>query len=185
MSFVNGRLQSAMEPPKQLRVFVDANVLIRGITFPRYPYEVLRLAARHKITLVISPSVLADARHYLSTLFPDHLPKLDGLLSAAAFEIVDDPPREEIYSHRHLVRDIEDVPVVLAAAKSKVDYLVSTDSDLTDVDASTEALRQLLDPGKVFRVGTFLNQVMGWSREALAAIDQRRWSDIRDDAWTP
>lgn len=67
-----------MEPPKLLRIFVDANVLIRGITFPRYPYEVLRLAAQHKIALILSPSVLADVRHYLSTLFPDHLPKLDG-----------------------------------------------------------------------------------------------------------
>lgn len=67
-----------MEPPNRLRVFVDANVLIRGITFPRYPYEILRLAAQHKIILVISPSVLADARYYLTTLFPDHLSKLDG-----------------------------------------------------------------------------------------------------------
>jgi hypothetical protein len=25
-----------------LRVFADANILIRGITFPRYPYEILR-----------------------------------------------------------------------------------------------------------------------------------------------
>ena len=72
-----------MGPQKPLRVFVDANVLIRGITFPHYPYEILRLAAQHKITLVISPSVLADARYYLSALFPDHLPKLDALLAAA------------------------------------------------------------------------------------------------------
>ena len=64
-------LQNAMGSPKQLRVFVDANVLIRGITFPRYPYEILRLATRHEIVMVISPTVLADARHYLSTLFPN------------------------------------------------------------------------------------------------------------------
>jgi len=172
-----------MEPPRPLRVFVDANVLIRGITFPRYPYEVLRLAAQHKITLVISPSVLADARHYLSALFPDHLPKLDALLAAAMVEIVADPTREEVSAHRNLVRDIEDVPVVLSAAKARVDYLVSTDTDLTDLDASTEALRQLLDPGKVIRVGTFLNQIMGWSHDALTSIGRRRWDDLRGDAW--
>lgn len=130
-----------MEPPNRLRVFVDANVLIRGITFPRYPYEILRLAAQHKIILVISPSVLADARYYLTTLFPDHLSKLDGLLSTAAVEIVAEPSRDEVYVHRHLVRDIEDVPVVLAAAKAQADYLVSTDSDLTDTNPSANALR--------------------------------------------
>ncbi len=62
-----------MDTPRRLRVFVDANILIRGITFPRYPYEILRLAARHVIVLVVSPSVLADARRYLSLLFPEHL----------------------------------------------------------------------------------------------------------------
>ena len=166
-------------------MFVDANVLIRGLTFPRYPYEVLRLAAQHKITLVISPSVLADVRHYLAALFPDHLPKLDALLAAARVEIVDDPTREEVLAHRNLVRDIEDVPVVLAAARARVDYLVSTDTDLTDLDASTKTLRQILEPAKAVRVGTFLNQVMGWSHEALSSIDRRRWDDLKGDAWAP
>jgi hypothetical protein len=104
--------------------------------------------------------VLADARHYLSALFPDHLPKLDALLAAAMLEVVDDPTREEVSAHRDLVRDIEDVPVVLAAAKAEVDYLVSTDTDLTDLDPSTEALRQLLDPGRA--VGSGLSSTRSW-----------------------
>ena len=151
---------------------MDANVLIRGITFPRYPYEILRLATRHEIVMVISPTVLADARHYLSTLFPNHLPKLD------------DPTLDEVRNHRDLVRDIKDVPVVLAAVKASVDYLVSTDADLTDVDASTEALRLLLEPAKVLRVGTFLHDVMGWSHQALDSISRRRWDEIHGDTWT-
>jgi hypothetical protein len=48
-----------MDTPRRPRVFVDANILIRGITFPRYPYEILRLAASHVIVPVVSPSVLA------------------------------------------------------------------------------------------------------------------------------
>jgi hypothetical protein len=31
---------------KRLRVFLDANILIRGITLPRFPCEVLRHAAK-------------------------------------------------------------------------------------------------------------------------------------------
>lgn len=68
---------------RPFRVFVDANILIRGVTFPRYPFEILRLAARRMIVCVVSPSVLADARHYLSLLFPGHLPKLDGFRQSA------------------------------------------------------------------------------------------------------
>lgn len=172
-----------MEPPARLRVFADANVLIRGITFPRYPYEVLRRAAQNKIILVISPSVLADARHYLTALFPAHLPKLDALLAIAAVEIVADPAAEEVSAHRNLVRDVRDVPMVLAAAKAHVDYLVSTDADLTDMDESTQALRTMIVPGKVLKVGVFLNQVIGWSHDDLEAISRRQWREIQSRVW--
>ena len=164
----------------RLRVFVDANILIRGITFPRYPYEVLRLAAQHKIILIVSPSVLADARHYLTALY---LPKLDALLAIAAVEIAADPTAEEVSAHHNLVRDFKDVPVVLAAARAHVDYLVSTDADLTDTDESTQALRTMIAPGKVLKVGVFLNQVMGWSHDDLEAISRRQWREIQSRVW--
>jgi hypothetical protein len=72
-----------MDIPRRLRVFVNANILIRGITFPRYPFEIPRPAARHTMVLVVSPSVLADARRYLTLLFPEHLPTSDGFLAIA------------------------------------------------------------------------------------------------------
>ncbi len=168
---------------KWFRVFVDANVLIRGSTFPRFPYEVMRLAARREIVLVLSPSVLDDARFYVGKLFPDHLLQMEAFLSTSLVEIVDEPTREEVEAHADLVRDIEDVPVVLAAAKATVDFLVSTDADLTDVDESTEQLRQMLAPCKVMKVGSFLNEIMGWSHTDLETIAHRRWEDLREKAW--
>lgn len=170
---------------KQYRVFTDANVLIRGVTFPRFPYEILRLAAKHEIVLVVSPSVLDDVRHYVGELFPDHLPTLEAFLATALVEIVDEPTPEEVDANRDLVRDVDDVPIVLAAAKAKVDFLLSTDADLTDVDESTKKLRQALAPGKVMRLGTFLNEVIGWSHNELAAISRRRWEDLKEKAWGP
>jgi len=173
-----------MEKPRRHRVFVDANVLIRGVTFPRFPYEVLRLAARHEIVLVISPSVLDDVRYYVGQLFPDHVDKLEVFLTTALVEIADEPTPEEVKANHDSVRDIDDVPVVLAAANAKVDFLVSTDTDITDVDESTEKLRQMLAPRKVMRVGSFLNEVMGWSHEALEAIERRRWEDVKGEIWS-
>jgi putative PIN family toxin of toxin-antitoxin system len=173
-----------MEEPRRHRVFIDANVLIRGVTFPRFPYEVLRLAARHEIVLVLSPSVLDDVRYYVGELFPNHVDKLEAFLATALVEIVGEPAPEEVKANHDLVRDIDDVPVVLAAAKAKVDFLVSTDADLTDVDASTEKLRQMLAPGKVMKVGSFLDEVMGWTHETLEAVSRRRWEDVRGEIWS-
>jgi putative PIN family toxin of toxin-antitoxin system len=170
---------------KRYRVFADANVLIRGVTFPRFPYEILRLAAKHEIVLVVSPSVLDDVCHYVGELFPDHLPTLEAFLATALVEIADEPAPEEVDANRDLVRDVDDVPIVLAAAKAEVDFLVSTDADLTDVDESTEKLRQVLAPGKVMKVGTFLNEVIGWSHTELAAISHRHWEDVKEKAWGP
>ena len=172
-----------MDTSRRLRVFVDANILIRGITFPRYPYEILRLAARHTIVLVMSPSVLADARRYVSLLFPQHLPKLDGFLATALIETIANPTPEEVASHRDLVRDFKDVPVVLAAAAAGVDFLVSTDADLTDVDQTTEALREIIAPGKVMKPGAFLDEVIGWPHAELDAISRRQWHALKDDIW--
>lgn len=169
--------------PRPLKVFVDANILIRGVTFPRYPFEILRLAARRTIVCIVSPSVLADARHYLRSLFPAHLPKLEGFLATALIETIADPTPEEVANHRDLVRDFKDVPVVMAAAAAGVDYLVSTDADLTDVDQSTEALRQLIAPGKVMKPGAFLSEVIGWSHADLDAIGRRQWRAIEGDIW--
>ncbi|MBI3913674.1 MAG: putative toxin-antitoxin system toxin component, PIN family [Chloroflexi bacterium] len=164
----------------RLRVFADANILIRGVTFPRFPYEILRLAARRKITLVVSPSVLDDARHYLAELFPEHLSKLEAFLALANVETVAEPTKTEIEFHRDLVRDFEDVPVILAAIRARVDYFISTDTDFTDENESTEKLRGLLAPGKVMKPGLFLSQVMRWTHEQLEAISRRGWKEIQE-----
>jgi predicted nucleic acid-binding protein len=162
----------------RLRVFADANILIRGMTFPRYPYEILRLATEGAITLVVSESVLADARYYMARLFPEHLPRLQAFLVTARVVIAADPAPDQVWANTHLVRDVKDVPIALAAASANVDYLVSTDADLTDTDESTVALRDFLHPAQVLRPGQFLNEVMGWSHETLAAISRRTWDQV-------
>lgn len=64
-----------------------------------------------------------------------------------------------------------------------MDYLISTDADLTDADESTEALRAMIAPGKVLKVGVFLNQVMDWSHDDLETISRRQWREIQGRVW--
>ena len=158
-----------------LRVMVDANILIAGSLWPRWPYEVLQHALAGDFQLVLSPYVIAQARRFLEKDFPEQAGQLDDLLEAAQCEMAPDPTREQVAARANLVRDASDVPVALAAIQSKVDFLVSEDKDLTVRDASTEALRRELT---VLISGTFLREVMGWPSEALEMIRKRSWQDL-------
>lgn len=172
---------------KKLRVFLDANILIRGVTLPRFPYEVLRHAAKGDFIPVFSPMVLDSARLYVRELFPDYQEALEVLLALLKHELVPDPSPEEVAAHANLMRDEKDIPVALAAIQANVDYLVSpalsraevTDRD-TDVDDTTAELRRHLKP---IRVGSFLREIMGWTSEALSAIERQRWSDLERPFW--
>ena len=169
-----------MANEEKLRVFLDANILIRGVTLPRFPYEVLRHAAKGDFIPVFSPIVLDSARLYVRELFPDQQEALEVLLALLDYELVPDPPPEEVAAHASLMRDPKDIPIALAAIRANVDYLVSTDRDFTDVDETTAELRKHLRP---IRVGSFLREVMGWTSEGLSSIERRRWSDLERPFW--
>lgn len=169
------------EDTARIRVLVDANVLIQGITYPRFPYEILRHIARGDIKLVLSPTVLEEVRACLAQKFPQHLGNFETFLLMVDYELVSDPTPEEEEANISLVRDPKDIYIVLAAVKAKVDHLISADADLTDVDETTEKLRQLIQP---LKTDSFLSEVMGWSSEELERISKRRWTELKRPFWT-
>jgi len=162
------------------RVFLDANILIRGITLPRFPYEVLRHATKGDFVPIFSPIVLDSARSYVEDLFPEHREALEALLYLLDHELVPDLSPDEVAAHASLVRDEKDIPVALAAIQARADYLVSTDRDFTDIDETTAELRKYLKP---IKVGTFLREVMGWTSQSLSAIERRCWPDLERPFW--
>lgn len=158
-----------------LRVMVDASILIAGVVWPRFPYEVLRHALKGDFQLILSPYVIAQARRRIGERFPAYLDQFEDFLNLSGFEAVADPSPEQVQAEAGLVRDATDIPVALAAIQAGADYLVSEDKDLTVRDETTARLRSRLT---VYTSGAFLREVMGWSSEALEAIRQRRWDDL-------
>jgi predicted nucleic acid-binding protein len=157
------------------RIFVDANILIRGLTLPRFPYEVLRAGTLGQVQLLTSASTLARARHYIETRFPAHMDRFERFSAMDVLTVVDDPPEEVVQQYDTLVRDADDVPVALAAMQAGAMYLVSTDPDLTVMDASTQQLRQRITP---MRPGDFLKEVLGWTSAELSRIEMRTWETL-------
>lgn len=159
----------------ELRVMVDANILIAGSVWPRWPYEVLQHALRGDFHLVLNEYVIRQARLHIQRRFPAYREQFDAYLQICSHELAGDPTPEQVAQHSGMVRDPSDVPVALAAINAGVDYLVSEDKDLTIQDETTMQLRQALH---VMISGTFLREVMGWSSQDLERIRHRTWRDI-------
>jgi putative PIN family toxin of toxin-antitoxin system len=161
--------------PLKWRVMVDANILIAGTVWPRWPFEVLQHSREGDFQLILSQFVINQAMRRISTRFPDYVESFNTFISLNRFELIPEPTQHEIDAWQHIVRDPTDVPVALTAVNARVDYLVSEDKDLTARDNTTVELRRHLT---VLLSGTFLREVMGWSSEALERIRGRTWKDI-------
>lgn len=157
------------------RVMVDTTILFAGTIWPRWPYEVLQHALRGDFQLVVSPLIVEEARRTISAKFPASVPHFETFMSLVTHEVVPNPTAEEILAHQDLMRDINDLPLALAAINAHVDYFVSEDKDFTARDETTARLQQRLT---IMLSGTFLRHVMGWTSDELEGVRQRKWSDL-------
>ena len=112
-----------------LRVMVDANVLVAGVGWPRWPYEVLQHAVRGDFQLVLTPLVIDEARRSISRLLPDSVDRFEEFLQISRYEEAPTPTKAEVESHADLMHDPADVPVALAAMRAEVDCFVTLDRD--------------------------------------------------------
>src|SRR5258706_14519224 len=109
------------------RVMVDANILFSGVVWRRWPYEVLRHAARGDFRMVLCQQVIDQATERLADYFPHYALKLERFLSSLAFDLQIDPGQKQIARNKSLLPDPDDVAIALAAINAKVDYFVSED----------------------------------------------------------
>ncbi len=60
---------------------------------------------------------------------------------------------------------------------------VFVDANISDLTGENETTAELRCHIKPIRSGTFLREVMGWTGEALSAIERRRRSDLSQPFW--
>jgi predicted nucleic acid-binding protein len=160
-----------------IRVAIDANVLITGIVWPRWQYEILQHALREEFVLVLSPIVIAEARNRIVTTFPQFRAEFEFLMANLRYESAPVPTREEVSANHTLVRQLKDVPIALSIMAARVDYFVTYDRDFTDSSETTRAVQEAI-PGIVLPP-LFLRDILGWSSDDLEAIRTREWSDMK------
>ena len=154
------------------RVGLDANVLIAGIRFPRWPYEVLRAAERRLFVLALPRQVVDEAHRHLNR---EQRQTLERFLVTASCEELPMPDPQTVAQNLDLVRSDKDVPIALSLLVGKVDVFVTNDRDFTDPGAVADRFRERV---RVMLPAVFLRDVLGWRPDELEAIRPRRWEDL-------
>ena len=109
-----------------MRLFFDSSALFAGVHSIRgHAHDLLRLASREVITLVVSQYVLEETRRNLAASVPESLVFLDLIVKNIPFELAQPTKRDVLVAARHVA--LKDAPIVAAARKAKVDFLVTLD----------------------------------------------------------
>jgi predicted nucleic acid-binding protein len=107
-----------------ISAFLDASVFVSAcISSQGASHEIIRESTRGAVLLVISDYVLRETERSLARKRPDALPVLQELLANVDFNIVNPTPDDILEAAKYT--DIEDAPVVAAAKKAGLRYLVS------------------------------------------------------------
>ena len=132
------------------KIVLDANVLIAAsISSAGASREILRLASIENppFRLALSEYILEEVRDNLRKLHQwNALIWFENFIDSLSFELVPNPPRQQVLSNLSLVpQDVNDVPVALTALNCGADILVAHDGHMSDVNQHTEELRRNLE----------------------------------------
>ena len=145
---------------KKLNIFLDSSALIAGVLSETGAAHVLLLLGESEdILLTVSEMVIVESERSIALKSPQNIPILRNSIVTSNLKIVRDPSAKEVETNLYLISDPNDVPVLLAAMKAKVDYLV------------THNRKHFLDDPKVaersgLRIGT-PGDALAWLREQL------------------
>jgi predicted nucleic acid-binding protein len=109
-----------------IRAFIDASVLFAASLSPTgASREIIRQAVRGQVTLVASELVYEEVDKNLSDKAPEALPAFRQFLDTVPFETVRPTKRQVLQAAQYSA--LKDAPIVAAAKRARVDYLVSLD----------------------------------------------------------
>jgi predicted nucleic acid-binding protein len=109
-----------------IRVFLDSSVLIAACySSTGASREIIRQAIRGTLQVVSSKLVVEETERNLTSKAPVALPAFQQFLDVVPFEFVRPTKRQVLQAARYTT--LKDAPIVAAAKRAGVDYLVSLD----------------------------------------------------------
>jgi predicted nucleic acid-binding protein len=107
-------------------LFLDSSALFAGVVSPNGAARALLLLAEAGlVTITVSEQVVAETERALARKAPQALAYYREALRGTGLRIVRDPSPREVKAHQDIVAHQADVPIVVAAMRAGVDYLVT------------------------------------------------------------
>ena len=139
-------------------LFLDSSALFAGAVSPNGAARMLLLLAEAGlVTITISEQVVAETERAVARKVPQALAYYREALRSTGLRIVRDPSPEEVEAHKNIIAHRADVPIVVAAMKADVDYLVTLNRRhfIDDPGVATRSGLRIGTPG----------DVLAWVRE--------------------
>lgn len=131
------------------RAFFDANVVFSAVlSSPGVPRELLLLAARDAIQVVISQQIVEEIGRNLSKKYPELPDLLPSLLTEAGIEVVEDADQLTVEEVIEYVPYPPDAAFLAAALEAQVDCFVTGDKKhfLSKPEVEDQAGLSILSP---------------------------------------
>jgi predicted nucleic acid-binding protein len=148
----------------KINLFLDSSALFAGIVSSTDAARTLLLLAESdQITITISEQVVAETERALARKMPQVLADLRKAILVSNAQIVHNPSPAEVKANPKLISHPVDVPILLAAMKAKVDYLVTLNRlhFMDDPDVAVKAGLIIGTPG----------DALNWARRQISAIN--------------
>ena len=139
-------------------LFLDSSALFADAVSPNGAARMLLLLAEAGlVTITISEQVVAETERAVARKVPQALAYYREALRSTGLRIVRDPSPEEVEAHKNIIAHRADVPIVVAAMKADVDYLVTLNRRhfIDDPGVATRSGLRIGTPG----------DVLAWVRE--------------------
>jgi len=145
----------------KIKLFLDSSALISGIiSADGAARALLLLAETDHLELMISEQVVAETERTIARKAPRAVNDYRRAVRASKVRILRDPEAEVVRKNLHLIAHQADVPILLAAMRAKVDYLVTLNRKhfIDDPDVAVKAGIRIGTPG----------DALGWFRNTIA-----------------
>ena len=148
----------------KVNLFLDSSALFAGIiSSTGAARALLLLAESDQITITLSEQVVAETERAVARKVPQALADLRAAILASKAQIVHDPTPAEVRANLELISYPPDVPILLAAMKANVDYLVTHNRVhfIDDPDVAAKANLRIGTPG----------DALNWVRRQISSRD--------------